>query len=115
MNIKIAGKTLNKKGKIAVALLIGLTLMFSLKFVSAGPAEPQIPVSPGDGIVLDERLEAVNFLVEAGDSAWEIQQELTPGWDVSRLIHQLEQLNGIDMRDIEAGDVVQFAIEKKVN
>lgn len=110
--MKIAGRTLNKDGKIALAiiiiLIIGIALSLNLVYASDEPV-----IDKGDIIyevnLLDSDLETVNVVIRNGDTAWTIQSELTPDKDVSEIISQLEEMNKVDLEEMKPGDIVQFA------
>lgn len=117
--IKIAGKTMNKRGYIALATLIMITvgIVLSINFVKADNVEEQ----PGDFIgpsvlieenILDDNLKEIDVVVRNGDTAWDIQSELTPNEDVNAIIAQLEELNNVNLESINSGDIIKFAIYK---
>lgn len=113
--MKIKGKTLNKEGKmlLAVVFLLAFLITLSINFVTANNEEV---VAKGDVIyevnLLDNDLELVNVVIQKDDTAWSIQSELTPEKNVSEIISQLEEMNGSNLEKMKPGDIVQFAAKK---
>lgn len=116
--IKIAGKTMNRKGYAALTLLIVLMtgIAFSVHLVKASDVEPAneaLEISmQTEANILDEDLKAIDVVVRNGDTAWDIQKELTPNKDISEVIIQLEKLNNINLENVKSGDIIKFAIMK---
>lgn len=115
--IKIAGKKLNRKGYTALTLLITLIVGITLtvNFVKASNIQPEENIQTPVKIevnILDEDLKEIDVVVRKGDTAWNIQKELTPDKDIYEVISQLEKLNDVNLKDIKSGDVIKFAIKK---
>lgn len=114
--IKIAGKSLNKKGYIALGVLITLIVIsvaLTTHFTKASDVEPtqEIELTIEKG-VLDDDLKEIDVVVRMGDTSWDIQKELTPNKDIAEILTQLEEINGKDLKNIKSGDIIKFAINK---
>lgn len=114
--IKIAGKSLNKKGYIALGVLITLiaiSVALTTHFTKASDVEPtqEIELTIEKG-VLDDDLKEIDVVIRMGDTSWDIQKELTPNKDIAEILTQLEEINGKDLKNIKSGDIIKFAINK---
>lgn len=87
-------------------LLFGLGLVVLIAYVVVGVGQAAIPPKE---VVVKEGFEYVEVRVYAGDTAWDIQQELTPNVDVRPLLHHLKSVNNIEsMSAVKAGEVYLF-------
>ena len=111
--MKIAGRKLNRKGHLALTFLLIIMatgIAFTVKFVAANNEPVEGPVQIEEHFP-DEDLKEINIVVRDGDTAWDIQSELTPNRDVLEIINQLEKLNNMSLDNIKPGSVIKFAIE----
>lgn len=93
---------MNKTKKRAIFKdIIGFMLIATMMFVFIGI------VSASNKFNADN-YELVEFVVGRGQSAWGIQQMLTPKEDVRPILHELSIINGKDMGQIQQGDVIKF-------
>lgn len=110
----IAGKRLNRKGKITLSILaiIAISTFLSFKLASGEEVREEVQVvnEPTENI-LSDGLKEVSIVIREGDTAWDIQKELTPNRDVLEIISQLEELNNMSLDNIKPGSVIKFAIE----
>lgn len=112
--MKIAGRKLNRKGHLALTFLLIMMatgIAFTVKFVAANNEPVEGPVQIEEHFP-DEDLKEINIVVRDGDTAWDIQSELTPDKNIYEVIAQLEKVNNVDLENIRSGDVIKLAVMK---
>lgn len=115
IKMTIAGKKLNRKGKITLSIILAVITIFtflSFKLVNGEEVQEEVQVvnEPTESI-LSDGLKEISIVIREGDTAWDIQSELTPNRDVLEIINQLEELNNMSLDNIKPGSVIKFAIE----
>lgn len=60
-----------------------------------------------------EQYETVEVFIESGDTAWNIQSNLTPNKDVREMLHYVKILNNKEVGYIMPGEVIIFLKENE--
>lgn len=112
MEIIIKGKRLRKR-RAAMALiafvLIGVLVANMFNSVNASKPVPEV-----DNHVIDESpSNEIEIVMKSGDTAWDVQERLTPEADIENLIKELNEINGKDVSNIKAGESVKFIQDVK--
>lgn len=82
--------------QLSVRLVLLLAAVCVVFLMIGGPAEADIPSVP-----------PVEYVVAAGDTLWEIANELAgPEQDVRRLVQDISDLSGVDAASIYPGQVL---------
>ena len=107
MEIIIKGKRLKKRRTaIALSVLILLGTLIAVAFNSVNASEP---VPETHNVVADSTpLNEIEIVVKDGDTAWDIQQRLTPKGNLENLMNELNEINGKDVSNIKTGETVKF-------
>lgn len=59
-----------------------------------------------------DQFEQVEVFIRAGETSWDIQQELTPSYDVREVLHFAGLLNNKRMGNVKAGETLIFLKER---
>lgn len=106
MEIIIKGKRLKKrKAAIALFILVPIGALIATMF---NPVNTSEPVSETYNIVAESPLNEIEIVVRDGDTAWDIQQRLTPKENLENLMNELNEINGKDVSNIKTGETVKF-------
>lgn len=100
------------KGLAFVALL-GTSLALSAQFASHlfNVSGNQTEVAQVDTII-PSHLKTAFYVVGEGDTAWDLQSQLTYNDDTEEMILLLNDLNGKDMSQIAAGETITVLVYK---
>ena len=100
------------KGLAFVALL-GTSLALSAQFASHlfNVSGNQTEVAQVDTII-PSHLKTAFYVVGEGDTAWDLQSQLTYNDDTEEMIRLLNDLNGKDVSQIAAGETITVLVYK---
>lgn len=105
MEIIIKGRRLRKRRTavvLSVLILLGMLVAVVFNSVNANESETH-------NVVADPNpLNEIEIVVQDGDTAWDIQQRLTPKGNMKNLMNQLNEINDKDVSNIKTGETVKF-------
>jgi len=82
---------------ISIFIILATTLSIAVHKIKS-PNSESIP----------ENLSKVEILIEEGDTAWNIQSELTPNSDIREMLYYGKIENGKSLANIQEGEVITF-------